>query len=114
MPSIVAAQGLRQFLTLDPLSECNPKPAPSHSLGAGSRHPLHLSLTLWVEAWALSNQGNNREVWPGRSQMADVTATVRRILADDRIEVMTATNEALAVDPCPNLVKELRIPLSGR
>jgi len=40
---------------------------------------------------------------------ADVTATVRRILADDRIEVMTATNEALAVDPCPNLVKELRI-----
>ena len=42
-------------------------------------------------------------------QWADVTATVRRILADDRIDVMTATNEALAVDPCPDLVKELRI-----
>ena len=38
-----------------------------------------------------------------------MTATVQRILADDRIEVLTATNEALAVDPCPDQVKELRI-----
>ncbi len=42
-------------------------------------------------------------------QWADVTEAVQRILADDRIDVMTATNEAFAVDPCPDLVKELRI-----
>jgi hypothetical protein len=42
-------------------------------------------------------------------QWADVTAAVRRILADDRVDVMTATNEAFAIDPCPHFVKELRI-----
>ena len=40
---------------------------------------------------------------------ADVTEAVRAILADGRIEVITATNEAFAVDPCPHVVKELRI-----
>jgi hypothetical protein len=40
---------------------------------------------------------------------ADVTEAVRSILADGRFEVMTAINETFAVDPCPHVVKELRI-----
>jgi hypothetical protein len=40
---------------------------------------------------------------------ADVTEAVRSILADGRIEVMIATNETFAIDPCPHVVKELRI-----